>query len=325
MLKLIDKYNREHNYLRVSVTDKCNFKCFYCNPVPITRHRDEILSFEEIERIVRIFSFLGINKVRLTGGEPLLRNNIEELIRSLASIQGVETIGITTNGYLLKDKVERLINSGINKLNISLDTLKPSKFKYITKVNGFSRTLDSIEEALLADFEKIKINVIVIKGFNDDEIVDFIDYFKDQDIIIRFIEYMPFRNNNWESSQFISSNKIKEIIEEKYSLIPILSNGDTVSEDFMTSDYRVKVGFISSNSKPFCGGCSRLRLTSDGKLKLCLYDERNFDLKSLLRGGASDEELKKVIIKILYHKRFEKPSFQTLTKHNVPIMSQIGG
>jgi len=289
MLK--DSYGRIHNTLRISVTDRCNFRCFYCKPAEgVTwNSRNDILSFEEITRLVRIFAELGINKVRLTGGEPLLRMSIEKLIQRFSKIKGIQKIGITTNGYRLEEMTDALKQSGLTLLNVSLDTLREYRFKEISGLGNspLYRVLSGIEKAINAGFDEVKINTVVIKGFNDDEILDFVDFAKDKDVHLRFIEFMPFFSNGWHEEKYIPNEKVKRKIQRSYKLFPLF-DGSNIAVNYTIAGHKAKVGFVSSNSAPFCRDCSRLRLTADGKLKLCLFDDSDYDLKNLLRKGADD-------------------------------------
>lgn len=303
MLK--DSYGRVHDTLRISVTDKCNFRCFYCKPAAgVTWNgKSDILSFGEITRLVRTFAELGINKVRLTGGEPLLRMSIEKLVKRISKVPGIETIGMTTNGYRLKEMAGSLRENGLTSVNVSLDSLKQERFERIAGIHppallhkgeGLKRVLSGIESAIEQEFDEVKINTVVIKGVNEDEILDFVDYAKDKDVHLRFIEFMPFFSNGWEENKFIPNERIKSEIERSYKLFPLF-DGSNVAVNYMIAGHKARIGFISSNSAPFCRDCSRLRLTSDGKLKLCLFEDSDYDLKKLLRTGSDDVIIKAYI------------------------------
>ena len=325
MTQLIDSFNRIHNYLRISVTDRCNFRCHYC--IPNTgiklQPKSEILGFDEIFRIAKILSDMGVDKIRLTGGEPLARKDLEILIQRLASLQNIKIIGMTTNGYYLKEKIKLLKDSGLTHLNISLDTLNSGRFKNITGYDGFNEVLDGISAAIDCGFTPLKLNVVVIRGVNDNEILDFIKFIKDKLIQVRFIEFMPFKNNRWGEGGFISFEEIKNNISTTYTLVPSL-NG-SISKDFSIDGFVGSVGFITSISNHFCGTCNRLRLTADGHLKTCLFSNDEVSVKALLRSGASDDEIQTLILDTLKRKDEMHDGVTELLKNENRSMIQIGG
>ncbi len=286
MQKLADNFNRIHDYLRISLTDKCNLNCIYCNPSggSIKKlSRNELLSFDELLRIIEIFTEkLGVKKIRFTGGEPLVRKDIIESFKSVYSLKlryGFE-IALTTNGTLLSDKLEDLKRYGLDKLNISLDSLRPERFKYITGTGNLNNVINAVKEANSLGYDPLKLNAVIIRNVNDDEVLNFVDFIKDTRMNIRFIEFMPFGNNMWNSQGFIGYKEIKEIIEEKYSLKEITDIHNLVAKDYSIIGHTGKVSFISSISNHFCESCNRLRIDSRGKMKLCLFsngaDELNF-------------------------------------------------
>ncbi|MBU1298697.1 MAG: GTP 3',8-cyclase MoaA [Bacteroidetes bacterium] len=337
MTSLLDSFNRIHNYLRISVTDRCNFRCSYCLPAISDskkqagmqangidlKPRQEILTFDEIYRVAKILSELGVNKVRLTGGEPLARKDVEALIIRISSLYNIKTIGMTTNGYYLAEKVELLKNSGLTHLNISLDTLNPSRFKEITLRDGLDKVMKGIYSAIDAGFDALKLNVVVIRGFNDDEILNFVDFVQDKPIQVRFIEYMPFKNNSWREDGFVPYDEIKNNISDKYDLIT--SDGGKVSKDFSIDGFVGSVGFITSISNHFCGTCNRLRMTADGHLKTCLFSNDEVSIMALLRNGASDDEIKSLILDTLKQKNEMHDGIAGLLKSENRSMLQIGG
>lgn len=328
MSLLIDKYGRMHDYLRISLTDRCNFNCIYCKPACHKQwmERENILTYEELLRSAKIFAELGIKKIRLTGGEPLIRKDVEDFVAQLLEITGIKRVGLTTNGFFLKEKSAALRSAGLQGLNISLDTLKRERFLFISKHNGLSKVLKGIDEALKQNFPGIKINMVVMKGINEDELTDFMDYFGDKNVEIRFIEYMPFGDNGWSFEKYISSDEIRKRVEEKYKLFPIVNYEKSgVAVRCEAEGLKARIGFISSNSHPFCASCSRLRLTSDGKLRLCLYAKNDYDLKSVLRSNVSDEEVAGFILSSVYRKESGHGSLEELQNEKQLVMTEIGG
>ncbi len=328
MKPLIDSFRREHTYLRISVTDRCNLRCGYCMP-PNGIHlkeRSEILTFDEIERLVKIFANMGINKIRITGGEPLVRKDLPKLIQRLAIIHGIQTIGITTNGVLLKSFVFKLKMSGVTNLNISLDTLRTSRFKLISGREHFNDVIDGINNSLDAGFQSLKLNTVVMSGVNDDELLDFVEFVRDKPINVRFIEYMPFKLNQWNHAKFVSYQQMFETIDEKYELKPIeTSDKNSVSKDFWIYGIMGTVSFITPMSNHFCGTCNRIRLTADGSIKSCLFHPAEVNLRSALRGGESDEVIEKLIRSAILQKQYEHHAMEELVSLENRSMIQIGG
>ena len=315
---MIDKFNRNISYLRLSVTDLCNLRCKYCMPeqgIEKLTH-DEILSVEEIENIVKATVKCGVNKVRITGGDPLVRKGILDICKRVSSIEGVKEVCITTNGILLEKYAVKLKEAGVNRLNISLDTLNEEKYNNVTRCGDMKSVLRGIEAAKLAGFEKIKINVVLIGGFNDDEIVDFVNLTKDIDLQVRFIELMPIGECvDWDEKSFPESNLV---LEKNPELEPIGSEG--VARLYKLPQGKGTVGLISPMSRHFCPDCNRIRVTSDGKLKVCLHSDVEFELK-----GVEPEKLETVIRNAIN----SKPENSNISKTNKGskkrYMSQIGG
>ena len=332
-MKLFDKYNRQHDYLRLSVTDRCNLNCSYCNPHKSSdnfKNHNTLLSFEEIVRIVEIFvNRFEFKKIRLTGGEPFARKDIVSLIRSLNELKIVTPFELlaTSNGILIEDKIEELFQSGIDRFNFSLDTLHQDKFIDITGFNRFNQSMKSIQSAINIGNKKLKLNTVIMRGINDDELIDFVDFAVNNDITIRFIEYMPFANNGYDKSKFISYKEMIEIISEKYILQKSNEEIGSVSKNFTVEKHSGRISFITSISDHFCDSCNRLRLTSDGKLKLCLFslNDQDLDLRSLLRNGKSDNEIEDTIIGFISNKLEMHDELDKLINFKHNSMISIGG
>lgn len=326
--QLIDPYNRTLNYLRISITDRCNLQCIYCTPrhgIPKMDHGD-ILRYEEILRVAEIAINLGIDKIRLTGGEPLVRKGIIEFIPQLTSLPGLKEVSLTTNGIYLKKNLKKIRSAGIKRINVSLDTLKQEKYKKITRHNGFRRVWDGIELARKLGFNPVKINVVPIKGLNDDELIDFARLSIDHPYHIRFIEHMPFGNVGLDVQRnYIPNAQIKTQISSLGDLIPIQRNEyDGPAERFKFEGASGEIGFISPLTNHFCKTCNRLRLTADGHLRVCLLSDKEEDLRDPMRNGASDEELERIFMKAVLN----KPQAHHLDSHDpspTSQMSSIGG
>lgn len=338
MTGLSDPFNRPINYLRISVTDRCNLRCIYCLPpegISLLPHR-EILTYEEIAAVARLAAELGINKVRLTGGEPLIRAKLSELVAMLAEIEAIDDISLTTNGILLKQYSAELKQAGLKRVNVSLDSLNRDKFKRITRHEKLDEVLKGIEAARACGLNPVKINMVVMRGINDDEIVDFAKLTIDIGWHVRFIELMPFAADNPPeghstgdktgiNTQFMSAKEIKKRLGSLGRLEPshpITGNGP--AKYFRFPQAAGTVGFISPVSQHFCFNCNRLRLTAEGKLRPCLLSDHEVDLRQPLRSGASPEELKKIITEAAQ----SKPQKHQLPKGQVSgkrLMSQVGG
>ncbi|MGA6924962.1 MAG: GTP 3',8-cyclase MoaA [Desulfosarcina sp.] len=292
--RLVDRENRHLNYLRISITDRCNLRCLYCVPegrIPKLDHND-ILSFEEILRLVHVGIRLGIRKVRVTGGEPLVRKGAIELLSRLAAIPELQDVSLTTNGVLLAANAQRIYDAGIRRINVSLDSLDRQKFAQITGYDRFDQVWAGIQLASELGFSPIKINVVAMRGINDDEIVDFGRLSLERPFHVRFIEYMPIGNSRTRCKDQMLTPQIQERIATIGRLIPV----DNSRHDGPARRYRIagaqgEIGFISALSHHFCGRCNRLRLTADGKLRACLLSDRHESLKEVLRNGGSDDQL----------------------------------
>lgn len=327
MNRLIDGFGRKHTYLRISVTDRCNLRCVYCMPHEgmIWKKKDQLLTYEEIIRVARVFVSMGIEKIRITGGEPLVRRDLEVLIEQLAQIEGVKTLAMTTNATLLAPKVEELRAAGLNALNISLDTFKPERFFEISRRNDLDSVLAGIEAALATGFSSLKLNVVVMAGVNDDEILDFVDFVRDKPMNVRFIEYMPFKDNQWNPARVLSYTDMLETIRTKYALAPIETEPSAVAKDFQLVDHTGTVSFITSMSDSFCSTCNRLRLTSDGSIKSCLFYPAEISLRDELRRRMTDKQLEEMILYALAQKPEAHPPAEEIAAADNRAMIEIGG
>lgn len=302
---LVDREKRHLNYLRISITDRCNLRCLYCAPegrIPKLDH-DAILSYEEILRLVNIGIRLGIRKVRITGGEPLVRKGVIEFLSRLTRIRELEDVSLTTNGVLLASNAQRIFDAGIRRINISLDSLNPKKFAQITGYDKFERVWAGIERARSIGFKPIKINVVAMRGINDDEILNFGRLSLDHPFHIRFIEYMPIGNSRTSSRDQILTPEIQKIIAGIGKLIPVNNDhNDGPAKRYRLADSRGEIGFISALSHHFCNRCNRLRLTADGRLRACLLSDHHEPLKDTLRNGGSDDQLADIFRKAVQQK-----------------------
>ena len=299
MVVLKDTYNRQIKYLRISLTDRCNLRCWYCMPaggVTQQTHGD-ILRYEEILRLAAIAAELGVVKVRLTGGEPLVRMGVVDLVRRLVDIEGIADLALSTNGMLLDQFAAPLVQAGLKRVNVSLDSLKPETFAHITRVGDLEQVLRGVEQAQAAGLAPIKINMVALRGVNDGEILDFLRWGAGEGFEIRFIEFMPVGGESpWSSEYYLSAGDILEIIEQAYAVEPVESFSLGPARLYRVSELGSVVGLISPLSHSFCSLCNRLRLTADGKLRACLLDDTEHDVKALIRGGAGDEEIAEFLL-----------------------------
>ena len=312
---LVDAYNRSLKDLRISVTDRCNFRCSYCMPLDEYEWIDkkEILTFEEITRLATLLVHLGVEKIRLTGGEPLVRQNLDRLVEKLSAIHELKDLCLTTNGALLAEKAQSLKEAGLRRINISVDSLDPDKFKRITKRGDLDRVLEGIFAAKKHGLHPIKLNAVIERGVNDDDIVPLVEFSRDNGFGIRFIEYMDVGNsNNWTSEKLVSKKEIIEKIHSRYPLKEVgRVDGSAPSVDYEFVDGRGDLGIIASVTEPFCSSCTRVRLTADGKVVTCLFSQVGHDVKALLRGGASDSEICELFSSI-WKKRTDRYSDERL-------------
>lgn len=294
--KLIDSFGRVHDNLRISVTDRCNIRCFYCMPEdnPEFMQREDILTFEEIERFVRVVARVGVTKIRLTGGEPLVRRNLSTLIEKLLAVPQIRDLALTTNGILLPEQAAELHAAGLRRINIHLDTLDPERFKQITRRGGFEKVLDGIFLCKRLGFDRVKINSVAARGYVEEDIVPLGHFAREHGFEVRFIEYMPLdADNRWERDKVLFAQEIIDrLSSEIMPLVPVPDQDPRApASEFMFEDGVGRIGIIASVSRPFCTSCNRIRLTSDGKIRNCLFAIDEFDVKGIMRSGGSDEEV----------------------------------
>jgi cyclic pyranopterin phosphate synthase len=298
--QLVDGFGRVHTNLRISVTDRCNIRCFYCMPADNVQFmkRDLLLSFEEIVRFVKIAVPLGLNQIRLTGGEPLVRKDLHRLVAMLAEIPEIVDIGLTTNGILLGEQALDLWNAGLRRINVSLDALDPAKFEEITRRPGYEKVIEGIRRAQEVGFQPVKVNAVAIRGITESEVVPFGHFARDAGVEIRFIEFMPLdADNQWERGKVLFADEIVEMLSRGIMpLRPVAgANRNAPATELEFDDGVGRIGFISSVSRPFCGNCDRFRITADGKLRNCLFSLEETDVRSLLRNGHPDAEIAQAI------------------------------
>jgi cyclic pyranopterin phosphate synthase len=324
MRALVDTHRRKIDYLRISITDRCNLNCSYCKTEDFKLlERDEILTLEESARIVKVASSLGVSKVRITGGEPLIRRNIIHFIRMVRDIPGIDEISLTTNGTLLAGFADELVDAGIKRINISLDTLKRERFKKITSKDKLGEVLEGIEKALDAGFSPVKLNVVVMKGVNDDEILDFGQLTFEHPLSVRFIEHMPIQ----KSHTYVPVSAVMKGLSELGALIPlpacdVIGNGPAHYVKY--EDAKGTIGFISPLSHSFCDRCNRLRITVDGRLFPCLMSGTSYDVKQIIRSKGSDEDIAQLILQVVREKAPGPVSDDESKKIGKP-MASIGG
>jgi GTP 3',8-cyclase len=300
MPPLIDSYDRIHDNLRISVTDRCNIRCFYCMPEEGVKFepRENILTFEEIERFVRVAVTLGIRKLRITGGEPLVRKNLSTLIGKLAAIPGISDMALTTNGVLLADQAKELYDAGLRRINIHLDTLDRERFKFITRRDDLPKVMAGIEACLKLGYGPIKINAVAVKNLVEPDIVPLARFGREHGIEIRYIEFMPLDSQGlWDRDRVLLTDDMLAMLRSEIGLLEEIPDRDprAPATEYRFADGVGRVGFIASVSKPFCLNCNRVRLTSDGKLRYCLFAIEETDVRSLLRGSGSDDDIRAAV------------------------------
>jgi cyclic pyranopterin phosphate synthase len=326
---LRDSWGREIKSLRISVTDKCNFRCRYCMPAEGLEwlERDELLTFEEVARLVRILARMGVDEIRLTGGEPLVRRDLPKLVRVLAATPGVRDLSLTTNGVLLDRFAGPLVDAGLRRVNVSLDSLSHVRFAEITRRDALDRVLAGLEAAeRYPELRPIKVNCVAIRGFTEAEVPALAELARRKPYVVRFIEFMPLDADEvWRGDDVLTGDEIRALIEERWPLEELPAKPSSTARRFRFADGAGEIGFINPVSEPFCSTCDRIRLTADGQLRTCLFSRREWDLKTPLRDGTSDERLVELIRFAVAHKelkhKINDPGFVRASRS----MSQIGG
>ncbi|XP_023935650.2 uncharacterized protein LOC112044140 isoform X2 [Bicyclus anynana] len=325
---LLDLHGRTHDYLRISLTERCNLRCQYCMPAEGVRlsARAALLTRDELLRLARVFAALGVRKLRLTGGEPTLRADLPELVRELRALPGVRTVAMTSNGVALARRLPALQRAGLDALNLSLDSLRADRYERLARRPGLARALASLDVALQLGLPRVKVNTVLVRGFNEDEICDFVELTRERDIDVRFIEFMPFAGNEWRDARMVPERAALDAVRRRYpALRPAAPEPCRTASLWQAPGHRGRVGFISSMSKPFCGSCNRLRLTADGNLKVCLFGEAEVSLRDALRAGADDAALAQLVRAALRRKHKQHAGMQNLARLKNRPMILIGG
>ncbi|KAG0043355.1 Molybdenum cofactor synthesis protein 1 [Gryganskiella cystojenkinii] len=327
---LTDNFSRQHTYLRISLTEKCNLRCTYCMPAEGVElsPKDDILTTPEIIRLARLFVGEGVTKIRLTGGEPTVRKDINELVAQLGELQplGLKTIAMTSNGIALKRKLPSLVGSGMNLLNLSLDTLDRFKFELMTRRKGFERVMETIDDALALGLSPVKVNCVVMRETNDKEVLDFVEFTRNKKVDVRFIEYMPFGGNKWKENKLVPYQELIQNIQKVHPTFKkLVDDPNDTSKAYHVPGFAGQVGFITSMSDHFCGTCNRLRITADGNLKVCLFGNTEVSLRDMMRQGKTDEELREVIEIAVKNKKKQHAGMSNLVHMKNRPMILIGG
>uniref|UniRef100_A0A8C9R712 Molybdenum cofactor biosynthesis protein 1 n=1 Tax=Scleropages formosus TaxID=113540 RepID=A0A8C9R712_SCLFO len=325
---LTDTFGRRHRYLRISLTEKCNLRCQYCMPedgVKLTP-RGQLLTTEEVLTLARLFVSEGVQKIRLTGGEPLIRPDILDIVAELRKLEGLKTIAVTTNGVNLARLLPGLKRAGLDLLNVSLDSLVPSRFEFIVRRKGFHKVMEGIEKAIEMGYNPVKVNCVVMRGLNEDELLDFVALTEKKPLEVRFIEYMPFDGNKWNFKKMVSYQEMLDRIRQQWpGLEPVPGEEADTAKTFKVPGFRGQVGFITSMSDHFCGSCNRLRVTADGNLKVCLFGNAEVSLRDCLRSGATDEELLQIIGAAVGRKKKQHAGMFSISQMKNRPMILIGG
>ncbi|HBN45364.1 MAG TPA: GTP 3',8-cyclase MoaA [Candidatus Marinimicrobia bacterium] len=325
---LLDQYGRVFDYLRIAVNEQCNLRCLYCMPEEGIHFQpaEKRLKANEMFRLIRIASSLGVRKVRFTGGEPLIYKDLIPLIREVATVPEIESIHVTTNGLLLKKMASELLAAGVDGVNISLDSLRADRFKKISRREGLDKVLKGLSLALKIGFSSVKVNVVAMRGFNDDEIGDFIELTKNSDLTVRFIELMPFDAHQiWKTGKFIGAEEIMEILHTLYPKLHTVTGSSTEEQIYQVGGYRGKISVIPSFTRSFCNMCNRVRLTADGRIRNCLYSDNEINIRDLMRSGAKDEDISLMFKQAMWLKQKDGWEAQKLNGHHRESMTQIGG
>ncbi len=326
-MSLTDKFGRQITDLRISVTDRCNFRCVYCRSANPETHmpKGDLLTWDEYERVARILVGMGIRKVRVTGGEPLVRAGVEDFVARLKRL-GVSDVSMTTNGQMLAEKCDRLVAAGMDRINISLDSLNREKFERITRTKSFDQVIAGIDTAQASRLRPVKVNAVLVRGINDDEVEAFAEFARDRNLIMRFIEFMPLdADRAWTRDMVVTGAEVHRRISALWPLVPVVHERSETARKYRFADGKGEIGLVSPVSQPFCGHCSRIRLTADGKLRTCLFSKEDHDLKFLLRDDAADSEIADEIASIVNEKekghRINEPGFLPPSR----TMVSIGG
>ncbi len=326
---MIDKFGRHITYLRVSLIDRCNLRCFYCMPQGLLNgfKEEEFLTFDEIVRAVSLFAGLGIRKVRLTGGEPLLRKGVPSLVARVKNIPGIAEVVMTSNGALLGKFASELKAAGLDRINVSLDTLDRENFKRITGEDRFAEVLAGIEAAVSAGLRPVKLNAVLMKGVNDHEVLALVRFAAERGMEMRFIEWMPTaaQIRPSQESLFMDSEEARRLVEKEFTLVQDFSDPSAPARSYFLKGTEARVGFISPLSNAFCSSCNRLRLKANGKMKTCLHGQEDMDLRALLRGGLSDKEIREKIAGVVFERPKEHFLNDPSVRHNDFVMTAVGG
>jgi GTP 3',8-cyclase len=329
MEPLVDGHGRRISDLRVSVTDRCNFRCQYCMPADGLPwlERSAVLTFEEIERVVRLMVRLGIEDVRLTGGEPLVRRDFPRLVSMLSPIEGLKDLSLTTNGYLLERDAAALVEAGINRVNVSIDSLQRDRFFHITRRDSLPQVLRGLEElAKHPEVHPIKVNAVAMRGFTEEEAIPFAEFARSTAFQVRFIEFMPLDGDHkWTPDSVLTGDELRQIIDAVYPIEELPREPSATARVFRFADGKGEIGFINPVSEPFCADCNRVRITAEGKLRTCLFSLHETDLREPLRGGADDAELERVIRDAVWRKELKHHVGEPGFRQPPRTMSAIGG
>lgn len=325
---LVDSFGRLHTYLRISLTERCNLRCQYCMPaegVDLTSS-SKLLTRNEIIRLANLFVSSGVNKIRLTGGEPTIRKDIDDICLELSNLKGLKTLAMTTNGIVLARRLPKLKECGLTAINISLDTLVPAKFEFMTRRKGLEKVMESINAAIDLGYNPVKVNCVIMRGFNDDEICNFVELTREKPINIRFIEFMPFDGNVWNVKKLVPYSEILQTVAKNFTTLARLGDHPTeTAKNFRIDGHQGTVSFITSMTEHFCAGCNRLRLLADGNFKVCLFGPSEVSLRDPLRHGADDNELREIIGAAVRRKKASHAGMFDIAKTANRPMIHIGG